>query len=107
MNVLGEGADDWQGNRVVGAQADRTQALVEQFADSCFNRREGLLERELQIARIAVRAFGAQIDAGFRPWVRGIGTECHADDRQRSFRSTQPSGVGVEGNTEDNWSSGV
>ena len=51
---------------------------------------KGVLEVEFQIARVAIRAFGAEIDAAFCGRVRGIGAEGYANDGRRSRRSTQP-----------------
>ena len=89
-NVLAEGTDNRQSNRMVAAQADRTQLLVQQFADLGFNRRKGLLESKFQIARIRVRTLGAEVDAGFRPRVRRKRMKRNANNRRRSRRSTQP-----------------
>src|SRR5450755_2902604 len=100
-NVPAKSADDRQRNRMVSAQAYRTQSLVQQFAHSLFDRGKGLLESELQISGIAVRNLRAQIDASFRPRIRRTGIECHANDGRRSRRPSQPGRVGVEGDAEN------
>ena len=58
-DVLAEGAHDGQRDRVIAAQANGTQTVVKQFSDFGFDGSEGLLEGEVQVAGIAVGAFGA------------------------------------------------
>jgi hypothetical protein len=106
-DVLAEGAHNWQGNGVVATQADRAQTVVEQLTDFPFDRGERLIENEFQIAGIAARTLGAEVDAGFRPHVRRNGIEGHADDRRRSRCSTQPGRVGIEWDAENDRGSGL
>jgi hypothetical protein len=54
-----------------------------QLSHAIFNRGERFMESEFQIAGVAVRTLGSQIDAGFGPRIRGIGTEGNANDRGR------------------------
>ena len=54
-----ERAQNGQRNRMVAAQTDRAQALVQQFADFPRDGDERLIKGELQIASIAIRALGA------------------------------------------------
>jgi hypothetical protein len=65
-HVLAEGTQDRQRDGVVAAQRNHAQAFVEQFSDFIFDRREGLMKCEFQIARIAVGAFGTEVDTCFR-----------------------------------------